>query len=95
MSLRHRQSRSGTKGAGMANSNGAQCQKFSDAPHAVIMVLDQEITCEQAREIGRNLGSLGYTARFISGDIAEFGVQYAAWMRKHGYTHVRGYESID
>lgn len=79
----------------MAESSGAQCQKFSDAPHAVIMVLDQKITCEQASEIGRSLGSLGYTARFVSGSMADFGAQYAAWMRKHGYTHVRGFESID
>lgn len=78
-----------------SQSSGAQCAKFVDEPHAVIMVLDQEITCKQAREIGRLLGSLGYTARFVAGNIAEFGKQYAAWMRKHNYTHVREYESID
>ncbi len=78
-----------------SQGSGAQCAKFVDEPHAVIMVLDQEITCEQAREIGRCLGAIGYTARFVAGNIAEFGMQYAAWMRKHGYKHVRDYESID
>lgn len=75
--------------------SGAQCVKFADEPHAVIMLIDQEITCEQAREIGRCLGERGYTARFVAGNIADFGKQYAAWMRKHGYKHVREYESID
>ena len=64
--------------------SGATCQKFEDDPQNVNMVLDQQITCEQAREIGKVLGSLGFTARFVAGGMADFGAKYAAWMRKHG-----------
>lgn len=62
------------------------CHKFVDRPHAVIMILDQEITCAQASEIGKSLGQQGLTARFVSGGAAEFGMKYAEWMKKNGTT---------
>ena len=64
--------------------SGATCHKFIDEAHNVIMVLDQQITCDEASRIGRVLGSMGYSARFVSGGLAEFGAKYASWMREHG-----------
>ena len=60
----------------LEQGSGATCQKFVDEPHNVIMVLDQQITCEQAREIGKVLGSLGFTARFVAGGMADFGASF-------------------
>lgn len=71
----------------MNNQNDMpSCHKFVDSPHAVIMVLDQEITCAQASEIGKSLGQHGITARFVAGSMAEFGMKYANWMKKNNTT---------
>ena len=60
------------------------CEKFVDEPHPVVIVLDQPITCDPAREIGKALGGHGYTARFIAGTLADYGIKCAAYMKRHG-----------
>lgn len=45
--------------------------RFEDRPHAVVIVLAQEVTCEQCRELGKVLGASGYQGSFVGGSIAE------------------------
>lgn len=66
--------------------SGVRCHEFVDTAKPVIMVLDQKITCAESMEIGRALGQMGYTARFVGGSIADFGHKYAAHMARRGET---------
>lgn len=64
--------------------SGAACHTFVDEAHPVVIVLDQPVTCEQAREIGKAIGSKGFTARFIAGTFGDYAEKCAAYMKKHG-----------
>ena len=51
--------------------NNVMCHQFEDRPHAVVIELAQEVTCEQCRELGKILGANGYQGSFVGGSIAE------------------------
>ncbi|MBX9035064.1 hypothetical protein [Gordonibacter massiliensis (ex Traore et al. 2017)] len=50
-----------------ADATGA----VADEPRAVVVVIDQPMTCQASRELGKVLGASGFTGRFVSGTIAE------------------------
>lgn len=56
-----------------------------DEPHRFVIVLEQLITCAEATELGKVLGSAGYTGRFVGGSVADL-VALGARARKEGST---------
>lgn len=54
-----------------SSGSGALCHQFVDGPHAVVIVLAQEVTCKQCDELGKILGAHGFTGRFVGGTVAE------------------------
>lgn len=51
--------------------SGAECGRYEDRPARWVIVLEQELTCAEAKELGRVLGKAGYQARFHSRTLAE------------------------
>lgn len=52
--------------------------KRADVPHAWVIEVE-EMTIQQARELGVILGKHGFTGKFISGDIASLSRDGAKW----------------
>lgn len=55
-----------------------------DEPRRVVVVLDQPVTCEKSRELGRLLGASGFTGRFVGGSLAELAALGAKARREAG-----------
>lgn len=62
--------------------NGATGKPFNDEPHPVVIELTQPITCAQAQELGKVLGSHGFTGNFVGGDIAKLVILGAEYKRQ-------------
>ncbi len=51
--------------------SGAKCGRYEDRPARWVIVLDQRLTCAEAKELGRVLGKAGYQGRFCSRTLAD------------------------